>query len=173
MRPTIPLTASTDSSRSWLPVANTTSQLYNPTTNYNYINNPFTISFKPYSGNSPIFCRCPSLPVRSSFIFRDRETALWEWVCSSIKASSMVNSRAGTYTPSPAQQTIITGISHSPHGSHHSAFSAGASPSTNSPTGGSSSLVKIIIAQVYLLLGTIRQDDKDRTKWDQLQKVCN
>ncbi|KAH8598743.1 CCR4-Not complex component, Not1-domain-containing protein [Bisporella sp. PMI_857] len=85
----------------------------------------------------------------------------------------MVNSRAGTFTPSPAQQTIITGINHSPHGSHHSTFSAGASPSTNSPTGGSSSLVKIIIAQVYLLLGTIRPDDKDRTKWDQLQKLID
>ncbi|KAG9247342.1 CCR4-Not complex component, Not1-domain-containing protein [Calycina marina] len=85
----------------------------------------------------------------------------------------MVNSRAGTFTPSPAQQTLITGINHSPQGSHHSTFSAGASPSTNSPTGGSSSLINIIIAQVYLLLGTIRHDDKDRIKWDQLRKLID
>jgi CCR4-NOT transcription complex subunit 1 len=77
----------------------------------------------------------------------------------------MVNSRGGTYTPSPAQQTIVTGISHSPHGSHHSTFSAGASPSTNSPTG-ANSLTKIVVAQVYLLLSTIKED-KDRTKWEQ------
>ncbi|PQE06470.1 hypothetical protein CJF32_00002382 [Rutstroemia sp. NJR-2017a WRK4] len=76
----------------------------------------------------------------------------------------MVNSRGGTFTPSPAQ-TIVTGVSHSPHGSHHSTFSAGASPSTNSPIG-SSSVNKIVVAQVYLLLGTIKED-KDRTKWEQ------
>lgn len=78
----------------------------------------------------------------------------------------MVNPRGGTFTPSPAQQTIVTGgISHSPHGSHHSTFSAGASPSTNSPTG-ANSLTKIVVAQVYLLLSTIKED-KDRTKWEQ------
>lgn len=86
----------------------------------------------------------------------------------------MVNSRGGTFTPSPAQ-TIVTGVSHSPHGSHHSTFSAGASPSTNSPIGGSG-VNKIVVAQVYLLLGTIKED-KDRTKWEQqaeqLRKVCN
>ncbi|KAK6594247.1 hypothetical protein QC760_010064 [Botrytis cinerea] len=76
----------------------------------------------------------------------------------------MVNSRGGTFTPSPAQ-TIVTGVSHSPHGSHHSTFSAGASPSTNSPIGGSG-VNKIVVAQVYLLLGTIKED-KDRTKWEQ------
>jgi CCR4-NOT transcription complex subunit 1 len=84
----------------------------------------------------------------------------------------MVNStRGGTF--SPAQQSIVTG-NHSPHGSHHSTFSAGASPSTNSPTG-SNSLTKIVVAQVYLLLSTIK-DDKDNTKWEQqaeqLRKVC-
>ncbi|KAI9644701.1 CCR4-NOT core subunit cdc39 [Ciborinia camelliae] len=76
----------------------------------------------------------------------------------------MVNSRGGTFTPSPAQ-TIVTGVSHSPHGSHHSTFSAGASPSTNSPIG-TSGVNKIVVAQVYLLLGTIKED-KDRTKWEQ------
>jgi CCR4-NOT transcription complex subunit 1 len=40
-----------------------------------------------------------------------------------------------------------------------------ASPSSNSPTG-SNSLTKIVVAQVYLLLSTIRED-KDRTKWEQ------
>jgi CCR4-NOT transcription complex subunit 1 len=87
----------------------------------------------------------------------------------------MVNSRGGTFTPSPAQQPIVTGVSHSPHGSHHSTFSAGASPSTNSPTTGSNPLAKIVVAQVYLLLSTIKED-KDRTKWEQqaeqLRKVC-
>lgn len=86
----------------------------------------------------------------------------------------MVNSRGGTFTPSPAQ-TIVTGVSHSPHGSHHSTFSAVASPSTNSPVG-ASGVNKIVVAQVYLLLGTIKED-KDRTKWEQqaeqLRKVCN
>ncbi|KAA8566952.1 hypothetical protein EYC84_010048 [Monilinia fructicola] len=76
----------------------------------------------------------------------------------------MVNSRGGTFTPSSAQ-TIVTGVSHSPHGSHHSTFSAGASPSTNSPIG-ASGVNKIVVAQVYLLLGTIKED-KDRTKWEQ------
>lgn len=64
----------------------------------------------------------------------------------------------------PAQQ-ITTAPSHSPHGSHTSAFSAGPSPSTSSPTG-SNSLTKIVVAQVYLLLSTIKED-KDRTKWEQ------
>jgi CCR4-NOT transcription complex subunit 1 len=48
-----------------------------------------------------------------------------------------------------------------------------ASPSSSSPTG-SNSLTKIVVAQVYLLLSTIRED-KDRTKWEaqaeQLRKV--
>ncbi|KAG9229162.1 putative general negative regulator of transcription subunit 1 [Amylocarpus encephaloides] len=86
----------------------------------------------------------------------------------------MVNSRGGTFTPS-AQQTIVTGVSHSPHSSHHSTFSTGASPSTSSPTG-SNSLTKIVVAQVYLLLSTIKED-KDRTKWEekaeQLRKLID
>ncbi|SZE99712.1 unnamed protein product [Blumeria hordei] len=61
-------------------------------------------------------------------------------------------------------QTIVTGVSHSPHGSHHSTFSV-ASPNTSSPTG-SSPLTKIVVAQVFLLLSTIKED-KDRTKWEQ------
>jgi hypothetical protein len=111
------------------------------------------------------FHQCPYLPGRTSFVSRDREIALREWVCARTPVSSMVNPRGGAFTPSPAQQTIVTGVSHSPHGSHHSTFSAGASPSTNSPTG-SNSLTKIVVAQVYLLLSTIKED-KDRTKWEQ------
>jgi hypothetical protein len=121
------------------------------------------------------FHQCPYLPGRTSFVFRDREIALREWVCARTPASSMVNPRGGAFTPSPAQQTIVTGVSHSPHGSHHSTFSAGASPNTNSPTG-SNSLAKIVVAQVYLLLSTIKED-KDRTKWEQqaeqLRKVVS
>lgn len=85
-----------------------------------------------------------------------------------------IHHRSGTYTPSPAQ-SIITASSHSPHGSHTGGLSAsaGPSPSTSTPTG-SNSLTKIVVAQVYLLLSTIKED-KDRTKWEaqaeQLRKV--
>lgn len=72
-------------------------------------------------------------------------------------------SRAGTFSPNPTLQTVHSGISHSPHPSQ-----AGASSSTSSPTG-SSSLTKIVVAQVYLLLSTIK-DEKD-DKWQQLRKV--
>ncbi|KAK4119530.1 Not1-domain-containing protein [Parathielavia appendiculata] len=72
--------------------------------------------------------------------------------------------RPGTFSPSPAQP-IITGIAHSPHPSHAGALSAGASPSTSSPTG-SNSLTKIAVAQVYLLLSTIKEDKDDPRKWE-------
>ncbi|KAH8903484.1 Not1-domain-containing protein [Coniochaeta sp. PMI_546] len=74
-------------------------------------------------------------------------------------------SRAGTFSPNPTLQTVHSGISHSPHPSQ-----AGASPSTSSPTG-SSSLTKIVVAQVYLLLSTIK-DEKDE-KWQQLRKLID
>lgn len=77
--------------------------------------------------------------------------------------------RAGSFSPNPAQN-LQTGSIHSPHAA---ALSAGASPSTSSPTG-TSSLTKIVVAQVYLLLSTIKED-KDRAKFeaqvDQLRKV--
>jgi len=64
---------------------------------------------------------------------------------------------------------------HSPHSSHAAALSAGASPSASSPTG-TNSLTKIVVAQVYLLLSTIKED-KDRAKWelqvDQLKKLID
>ncbi|KYK55151.1 CCR4-Not complex component, Not1 [Drechmeria coniospora] len=81
--------------------------------------------------------------------------------------------RAGSFSPNPAQ-TLQT-VSHSPHPSHAGVLSAGASPSTSSPTGGNS-LTKIVVAQVYLLLSTIKED-KDRARWelqvDQLRKLID
>ncbi|OAA70517.1 CCR4-Not complex component, Not1 [Cordyceps fumosorosea ARSEF 2679] len=77
--------------------------------------------------------------------------------------------RAGSFSPNPAQ-ALQTGSNHSPHPSHTGVFSAGASPSTSSPTG-ASSLTKIAVAQVYLLLSTIKED-KDRAKWElQLEQL--
>ncbi|PHH89694.1 hypothetical protein CDD83_5475 [Cordyceps sp. RAO-2017] len=82
--------------------------------------------------------------------------------------------RAGSFSPNPAQ-TLQTGTGHSPHPSHAGVLSAGASPSTSSPTG-TNSLTKIVVAQVYLLLSTIKED-KDRAKWelqvDQLRKLID
>lgn len=73
--------------------------------------------------------------------------------------------RPGTFSPSPAAQPIYTGIANSPHHSHAAALSAAASPSTSSPTG-SNSLTKIAVAQVYLLLSTIKEDKEDPHKWE-------
>ncbi|KAI2780459.1 Not1-domain-containing protein [Daldinia loculata] len=85
------------------------------------------------------------------------------------------HSRSGTFSPAPAQN-LQTGLSHSPHPSQAGPLSAGASPSTSSPTAGTSSLTKIVVAQVYLLLSTIKED-KDRAKWelqvDQLKKLLD
>jgi CCR4-NOT transcription complex subunit 1 len=82
--------------------------------------------------------------------------------------------RAGSFSPNPAQP-IQTGSNHSPHPSHAGILSAGASPSTSSPTG-TNSLTKIVVAQVYLLLSTIKED-KDRARWelqvDQLKKLID
>lgn len=75
----------------------------------------------------------------------------------------MVLPKGRTYTP--PVQVVTGGVSHSAHSSQHGAFSASASPSTNSPVG-TSSVNKIVVAQVYLLLSTIKED-KDRTQWDQ------
>ncbi|KAJ6442020.1 CCR4-Not complex component, Not1 [Purpureocillium lavendulum] len=82
--------------------------------------------------------------------------------------------RVGSFSPNPSQ-TLQTGTSHSPHPSHGGVLSAGASPSTSSPTG-ANPLTKIVVAQVYLLLSTIKED-KDRARWelqvDQLQKLID
>lgn len=81
--------------------------------------------------------------------------------------------RAGSFTPNPAH-TLQTASSHSPHSSTQAAvLSAGGSPSTSSPTG-TNSLTNIAVAQVYVLLSTIKED-KDRARWelqvDQLKKA--
>ncbi|TGJ80600.1 hypothetical protein E0Z10_g8159 [Xylaria hypoxylon] len=86
------------------------------------------------------------------------------------------HSRSGTFSPVPAQG-LQTGLTHSPHPSQTGPLSAGASPSTSSPTTGSNnSLTKIVVAQVYLLLSSINKD-KDRAKWelqiDQLNKLLD
>ncbi|KAI5464746.1 CCR4-Not complex component, Not1-domain-containing protein [Mariannaea sp. PMI_226] len=82
--------------------------------------------------------------------------------------------RAGSFSPNPAQ-TLQTGSNHSPYPSQAAILSAGASPSASSPTG-ANSLTKIVVAQVYLLLSTIKED-KDRAKWElqieQLQKLID
>ncbi|KAL2260324.1 hypothetical protein VTK26DRAFT_5684 [Humicola hyalothermophila] len=73
--------------------------------------------------------------------------------------------RSGTFSPNPTAQPIYTGNPVSSHPSHPGALSATASPSTSSPTG-SSSLTKIAVAQVYLLLSTIKEDKDDPRKWE-------
>ncbi|EHA56658.1 hypothetical protein MGG_02476 [Pyricularia oryzae 70-15] len=82
--------------------------------------------------------------------------------------------RTGTFSPNNPQ-ALQTGSSHSPHPSLTGGLSAGASPSTSSPTG--TSVSKISIAQVYLLLSTIKEDKDDPTKWDlhteQLRKLID
>ena len=91
-------------------------------------------------------------------------------------SSSQSHSRSGTFTPAPSNHPIQTGgFGHSPHPSQGGNLSAGASPSTSSPTTGNNSLTKIVVAQVFLLLTTLK-DDTDQAKWDlqreQLRKVC-
>jgi CCR4-NOT transcription complex subunit 1 len=82
--------------------------------------------------------------------------------------------RPGTFSPNPTVQTSHGGTSrHSPHPSI-GGLSAAASPSNNSPTG-TSALTKIVVAQAYLLLSTIKEDKDDPSKWEghteQLRKV--
>lgn len=87
----------------------------------------------------------------------------------------MVTSRGGSFTPSPAPQqlhqqqphSIVTaGVTHSPHSSLHGPFSAGASSSTSSPTG-ANQVTKIVLAQVSLLLGSLKEDKDRNPKWEQ------
>ncbi|KAG7152838.1 hypothetical protein HYQ46_005088 [Verticillium longisporum] len=83
-------------------------------------------------------------------------------------------SRAGSFSPNPAQ-TLQTGNSHSPNPSQGGHFSSGASPSTHSPTG-TNPLAKIVVAQIYLLLSTIKEDKgrvKRETQADQLKKLLD
>ncbi|KAI0142710.1 Not1-domain-containing protein [Xylariaceae sp. FL1272] len=83
--------------------------------------------------------------------------------------------RSGTFSPVPAQ-ALQTGLTHSP-AQPQGPLSAGATPSTSSPTApATNSLTKIVVAQVYLLLSTINKD-KDRVKFelqvDQLNKLLD
>ncbi|EEY23209.1 conserved hypothetical protein [Verticillium alfalfae VaMs.102] len=83
-------------------------------------------------------------------------------------------SRAGSFSPNPAQ-TLQTGNIHSPNPSQGGQFSSGASPSTHSPTG-TNPLAKIVVAQIYLLLSTIKEDKgrvKRETQADQLKKLLD
>ncbi|KAH7349558.1 CCR4-Not complex component, Not1-domain-containing protein [Plectosphaerella cucumerina] len=82
-------------------------------------------------------------------------------------------SRAGSFSPNPAQ-SLSTATGHTQNPPFGGAFSANASPSTNSPTG-SNPLVKIVVAQVYLLLSTIKHDDKTKreAQVDQLRKLLD
>ncbi|KAK0640960.1 CCR4-Not complex component, Not1-domain-containing protein [Cercophora newfieldiana] len=73
--------------------------------------------------------------------------------------------RSASFSPNPTAHPIYTAFGHPPHPSYPGAApSAGASPSTSSPTG--SAVTNIVVAQVYLLLSTIRQDKDDPHKWD-------
>lgn len=81
-------------------------------------------------------------------------------------------SRTGSFSPNPSAHSIYTGLAQPPYSPHPGALSAGASPSTSSPTG---NITKIAVAQVLLLLSTIKEDRDDPHKWDpqteQLQRV--
>lgn len=107
-----------------------------------------------------------------------RDSSSVHFSLSPSRPSHMVpQPRSGSFTPNPSAQPIYTSFGHhSPHPSHPGALSAGASPSASSPTG-SNSLTKIVVAQVYLLLSTIKEDKDDPHKWDvqteSLRKVCS
>lgn len=76
--------------------------------------------------------------------------------------------RAGSFSPHPAP-TLQAGAGLSPLLTPAGALSAGASPSASSPATGSNSLIKIAVAQVYLLLSSIKEDRELQA--EQLKKV--
>jgi len=78
--------------------------------------------------------------------------------------------RSGTFSPEFAlgPRSSITPT--------HNGLLSGASPGSNSPTSGTNSLTRIVIAQVYLLLGTIKNDKdpaKRQAQVDQLRKLVD
>ncbi|PKS07838.1 hypothetical protein jhhlp_006446, partial [Lomentospora prolificans] len=81
--------------------------------------------------------------------------------------------RTGSFSPNPVQ-THQSGPGHPPHASQSAILSAAASPSTSSPIG-SSSLTKIAITQVSLLLSTIKDesDPKYGAQVSQLRKLID
>ncbi|ROW03395.1 hypothetical protein VSDG_01209 [Cytospora chrysosperma] len=87
----------------------------------------------------------------------------------------MLPRSSGTFTPNPSQG-LNTGISHSPHPSQAGVLSAGASPSTSSPTG-NYAVSKITVAQIYVLLSTIKAKKDDPVEWEnkviRLNKLIN
>lgn len=77
----------------------------------------------------------------------------------------MLPRSSGTFSPTPPQG-LQTGISsHSPHPSQAGVLSAGASPSTSSPTG-NYGLSKITVAQVYVLLSSLKAKKDDPAEYD-------
>lgn len=76
--------------------------------------------------------------------------------------------RAGAFSPSPAQ-ALQSGPSHSPHPPLQTA-ALSASPVTGSPTG-TSSVSKIVITQVFVLLGRIKEENDEPAK--QLRKLID
>lgn len=79
--------------------------------------------------------------------------------------------RSGTFSPE-----FALGPRSSITPTHNGLLKSGASPGTNSPTSGTNSLTRIVIAQVYLLLGTIKNDKdpaKRQVQVDQLQKLVD
>ncbi|KAF6795366.1 CCR4-NOT transcription complex subunit [Colletotrichum sojae] len=82
--------------------------------------------------------------------------------------------RSGSFSPHPSQ-TPQTGVGYSPHPSQSASLSSVASPSTSSLIN-PNPVAKIAVAQVYLLLGAIKED-KNRAKWEiqaeQLRKLID
>lgn len=71
---------------------------------------------------------------------------------------------SGTFSPNPSTG-LQTGLGHSTQGVLNASASAGASPSTSSPTG-NYGLSKIAVAQVSVLLSTLRAKQDDPTEYD-------
>lgn len=89
-----------------------------------------------------------------------------------IHPTLMLPRSSGTFSPNPSTG-IQTGFAHSTQGSLNA--SAGASPSTSSPTG-NYGLSKIAVAQVSVLLSTLKAKKDDPVEYDnkvdRLKKVC-
>ncbi|CAK7265324.1 CCR4-NOT core subunit cdc39 [Sporothrix epigloea] len=77
--------------------------------------------------------------------------------------------RAGTFSPSPAQ-SLHSGNNHSPHPSQSTLL--GGSTVTGSPTG-TNTVSKIVVAQVFVLLSSIKEEKDDASKWEQLRKLID
>lgn len=76
----------------------------------------------------------------------------------------MLPPSSGTFSPNPSTG-LQTGLGHSTQGVLNASASAGASPSTSSPTG-NYGLSKIAAAQVSVLLSTLRTKQDDPAEYD-------